>query len=150
MHCDICEIKNLIYGYADFLDRGDIDGLMSMFSGATLVALGPDGLESEVVGERAIRELYCSYTRFYEDDGTPKTLHLTSNVIVKAEKGADKASARSYAVVFQALDAFPLQPIIGVRYADLFARQSGGWRFERRSIETRLLGDLSHHLLQEI
>jgi hypothetical protein len=51
-------------------------------------------------------------------------------------------------MVFQALEEFPLQPIIGVRYHDRFARTGAGWRFAERRIDTRLVGDLSRHLLQ--
>jgi hypothetical protein len=65
------------------------------------------------------------------------------------------ATAQSYAVVFQAVDDFPLQPIIGVRYYDTFAndtlaKSAGGWRFTERKIESHLFGDLSRHLLQPV
>ena len=150
MHCDICEIKNLIYRYADHIDRGDLGALAAMFEQAVLVAVDAKGIEAEIRGEQAVLDMYRHFTRVYEDDGTPHTLHMTSNVMVEVEDNGIAAGGRSYAVVFQAQDGFPLQPIIAVRYEDAFLKESQGWRFSRRRIETRLLGDLSRHLLQPI
>ena len=73
---------------------------------------------------------------------------MTTNVIVEVEEGGLIASSRSYAVVFQAVDDFPLQPIIGVRYYDSFSKASGSWAFSERKIASYLMGDLSQHLLQ--
>ena len=60
------------------------------------------------------------------------------------------ASASSYAMVFQAVDDFPLQPVIGVRYRDRFDKVGDEWRFAERRIIGQLFGDLSRHLLREI
>ncbi len=150
MGCDICEIKNLVYRYADSIDRGHLASLSALLAEATLVVLGADGLESEIRGETAILGMYRNFVRLYDDDGSPHTLHLTTNTLVDLDQGAQTASGQSYAVVFQARDGFPLQPIIGVRYEDAFARGSAGWQFRRRRIETRLVGDLSHHMLQPV
>jgi len=150
MQCDSCEIKNLIYRYADYLDRGDLDAVVALLKGGRLIALMADGGESEIVGEQAIHDMYRSFTRLYEDNGTPHTLHMTTNIIVEVAEGGLSASSRSYAVVFQALDDFPLQPIIGVRYYDRFSKTAESWAFNERKIESYLLGDLSRHLLQPI
>jgi hypothetical protein len=150
MACDSCEIKNLVYRYADQIDRGDLQGVASLLAGAALVTVDGNGVETELRGERDILGLYRAFTRLYEDDGTPRTLHMTGNVTVEVQKDGETARAQSVAVVFQALEGFPLQPIITVRYDDRFTRGDEGWRFSRRRIETRLTGDLSHHLLQSI
>ena len=148
MQCDSCDVKNLIYQYADYLDRGDLRSVAALFDGGRLVAVMEGGAESEIVGEQAVHDMYRSFTRLYEDNGTPHTLHMTTNVIVELEEGGLSASSRSYAVVFQAVDDFPLQPIIGVRYYDSFSKASGSWAFSERKIESHLMGDLSQHLLQ--
>ena len=150
MTCDSCEIKNLVYRYADLIDSGDLQGVASLLAGATLVTGDGSGVETEIRGEQEILGLYRAFARLYEDDGTPHTLHLTGNVMVEVEPGGETARAQSVAVVFQALDGFPLQPIITVRYHDNFTRGGDGWCFSLRRIETRLVGDLSHHLLQSI
>lgn len=148
MPCDACAIKNLIYQYAHYIDDGDLDSVAAMFSKGKIVAVDGEGRETDIVGRDAVLALYRSFTRIYDDDDTPHTLHVTSNVTVDVEEGAPSASAKSYAVVFQALADFPLQPIIGVRYYDTFIRLASGWRFEQRKIDTRLKGDLSRHLLR--
>jgi len=148
MQCDACEIKNVIYTYADYLDRGDLDSVAAMFSHGRILAVDGEGKESAVIGAQAVDAMYRNFTRLYEDNGTPHTKHMTTNVIVELEDDGLGASARSYAVVFQAVDDFPLQPIIGVRYYDRFEKEEGQWRFSERRIESHLFGDLSRHLLQ--
>jgi hypothetical protein len=94
--------------------------------------------------------MYSSFTRLYQDNGSPHTKHMTTNVMVDVDEAGDTASAQAYAVVFQAVDDFPLQPIIGVRYYDKFAKSEDGWHFTERQIVSHLFGDLSRHLLQEV
>ena len=150
MSCDSCEIKNIIYRYADLIDRGDLRAVAAMFSRGKIIAVDGQGQQNEIVGEDAIYGMYSSFTRLYQDDGSPHTKHMTSNVMVDVDEAGDTASSQAYAVVFQAVDDFPLQPIIGVRYYDKFARSEDGWHFTERRIESHLFGDLSRHLLQEV
>ena len=146
--CHIWPIKNLIYQYAHHIDNGDLQAVAAMFAEGKIVAVDEQGRDSDIVGAQAVLALYRSFTRIYDDDATPHTLHMTSNVMVDVGGQEDSAGAKSYAVVFQALDTFPLQPIIGVRYYDRFVRAATGWRFAERRIDTHLIGDLSRHLLQ--
>ena len=148
MNCDSCEIKNLLYQYADFLDNGDLAGVAQMFEHAKLVGVASDGSENVTEGAAAVEAMYQSFTRIYEDNGTPHTQHVTTNAIVKVADDNRQASCKSYAVVFQSVDDFPIQPIIGVRYYDKFEKVDGVWRFSERKIDSRLFGDLSRHLLQ--
>lgn len=150
MNCDACDIKNLIYRYADYIDRGQLKAVARLFERGRLIAVDGAGDEQELVGVEAIAAMYAAFTRLYEDDGTPHTQHLTSNVIVEVEEGGQRAAASCYAVVFQALEDFPLQPIIGVRYQDVFEKAGEQWYFASRRIETRLTGDLGQHLLKPV
>jgi hypothetical protein len=148
MSCDSCDIKNLIYSYAHHIDNGELQAVAELFSqGSILAGASPEDAH-RIEGSEAIHQMYGAFTRLYEDDGSPHTLHLTSNVVVDVAAGADSATAKSYALVFQAVDGLSLQPIIGVRYYDQFRKVKGGWQFQERRIDTRLAGDLSHHLLQ--
>jgi 3-phenylpropionate/cinnamic acid dioxygenase small subunit len=79
-------------------------------------------------------------------DGTPRTKHVTTNVIVEIDEAAGTATARSYFTVFQQTAAVPLQAIVAGRYHDRFARAAGGWRFTERLIYMDLVGDLHDHL----
>ncbi len=150
MQCESCAIKNLIYRYADLIDSGDLDAVAAMFSHGRVLAAGADGQDSEVVGAEAVNAMYRSFTRIYEDNGTPHTRHVTTNVMVEVDDNGQLASARSSAVVFQALDDFPLQPVIAVRYHDRFEKADGQWRFVERRILSDLFGDLSRHLLRPV
>ena len=150
MQCDSCEIKNLIYQYADHLDRGDLRSVAAMFRDGKILARGGAGQPTEIVGEEAVYGMYETFTRLYADNGTPHTKHMTSNVMVNVEADGKTATSQAYAMVFQSLDDFPLQPIIGVRYYDSFEKTGQGWRFSTREIDSELFGDLSKHLLQTI
>jgi hypothetical protein len=77
-------------------------------------------------------------------DGTPRTLRLRTNVIVDVADDR-KASAFSFFTMFQEAPGFALQVIIAGATRDRFVRDEGGWRFEARSVEIRLTGDLSAH-----
>ena len=140
---DYAAIHNLIYRYCDRLDRGDLAGMAALFAHADFYV---PGSAQPVGGPAAIVDLYSRYVRIYSDTGTPKTRHLTANVIIEPE-GQDAARAQSYVVVFQGLRELPLQPIVGGRNYDRFARVDGCWRFVQRRIESDLFGDLSSHML---
>jgi hypothetical protein len=73
---------------------------------------------------------------------------VTSNTIIDVD--GDTATARSAYVVFQAVDALALQPIITGRYVDAFACRDGVWRFASRQFFVDHVGELSHHLTYEV
>jgi len=139
------EIENLVYAYAERIDAGDLAGVAELFRHGRIEAA--PGVVVE--GVDAVRKLYESSTRLY-DDGTPRTRHVTTNVIVEVDDGADTATARSSYTVVQQTDALPLQPIIVGRYRDSFHRVDGRWCFDTRQMFVDLTGDLSHHLLFEL
>lgn len=143
---DSRQIENLIYSYAEKIDAGDLDGVAQLFRDAEIVAPAHG---SRQVGYQQVLAMYQHSTRIYESTGTPKTKHLTTNVIIDIAEGAVTASARSYFTVIQATDALPLQPIISGRYRDSFDKVDGVWRFSCREMNVDLLGDLSAHLLYD-
>jgi 3-phenylpropionate/cinnamic acid dioxygenase small subunit len=81
------------------------------------------------------------------DDGTPRTKHVTSNILVEVDEQAGIAAARSYFTVLQAAPGRGIQIIVAGRYRDRFARGDGGWHFVERRFQTDLVGDVSRHLL---
>jgi 3-phenylpropionate/cinnamic acid dioxygenase small subunit len=141
------QIENLIYTYADRIDRGDFDGVAELFTHGRIHGVEGGGPETVFEGRDAVRRLYGRTTRVYEDSGTPKSKHLTTNVMVEVDEEAGTASGQAYYTVLQATDELPLQPIITGRYRDTFHRIDGRWWFATRTMYVDQAGDLSHHLL---
>jgi hypothetical protein len=142
---DYFAIQNLIYRYCDRIDRADFAGLAQLFEHAQIHV---PALPAPVQGVAAIEAMYAQFTRVYPQTGTPRTKHVTSNVIIEPA-GESAARSQSYILVHQATEALPLQPIIGGRYFDRFAKVHGVWRFTERRMEMELFGNLSAHLLQQ-
>jgi len=136
-------IRALVFTYAERLDAGDLDGVAALFEHATWRSLRrPEPLR----GRAEVRRAY-DVVRLHA--GTPRTKHVITNVVVEVYEATDRAAARSYFTVFQALRDFPLQAIACGRYHDTFERVGGVWRFADRLILTDLIGDLSHHLTSD-
>ncbi len=139
------DIAALILRYAEHIDAGDFAGLAALFEHA---ALRTDGHADVRRGRDEVRTLYESMVRLY--DGRPSTQHVTTNIQVEVAPDGQSAQARSVYTVFQARPDLPLQPIVGGRYHDSFARGPGGWYFTERVIFVDLVGDLSRHLRRPI
>ena len=135
-------IENLIYTYAEHIDAGNLEAVAELFRGGEILAPAQG---SRSCGYEDVLAMYQAACRVYEDTGTPKTKHLTTNVIIDVND--DRAEARSYFTVIQAADMLPLQPIICGRYEDSFRCQDGQWQFAVRSMFVDHIGDCSAHLL---
>ena len=141
-------IKNLIYTYADRIDAGDYEGLAALFEHAVITA---EAMDDPIQGSDSVLAMYTASTRKYPDTGTPKTKHVTTNLIIEVDEANDSATGRAYYTVMQAVPgSLPLQPVIAGRYRDEFERVDGAWRFSRRHMYIDLVGDLSQHLLFEL
>lgn len=138
------EIYVLLYTYAERIDAGDFAGVADLFADAEMTFEGHDAVRR---GRHEVLALYERSTRRYPDDGTPKTRHLVTNVIVDLHDAETTATSRSSYVVLQAVPgALALQPIIVGRYHDRFARVDGRWRFAARHMFVDLVGELGHHM----
>jgi hypothetical protein len=140
-------IENLYFLYAERIDAGDFAGVAALFEHARI--LGPDGAV-QATGREEVKAMYERSTRVYED-GTPRTQHVTTNLIFEFDADGRAVSTRARFTVLQALPDFPLQPIITGHYHDRFAWSAErGWHFVERQMRPVLLGDLSRHLLYEL
>ena len=137
-------IEHIVYGYAARVDAGDFAAVAALFEHARYRGGGPD--DPGVEGSAAVQEIFEGMVRRY-DDGTPRTKHVTTNLVIDADEAAGTATARSYFTVFQQVGDFPLQPIIAGRYHDRFERAGDDWRLTERVILCDLFGDLSRHLI---
>jgi 3-phenylpropionate/cinnamic acid dioxygenase small subunit len=133
-------IQNLIATYAELVDDGDFAGVGILLADATFT-----GAAGSVSGRVAIEKMLRDNLIVY-DDGTPRTKHVTTNIVIDVDEEAGTAVSRSYFTALQALPDFPLQPIVSGRYQDRFERSDGRWRFVERRVRTDLVGDASRHL----
>jgi 3-phenylpropionate/cinnamic acid dioxygenase small subunit len=136
-------IHTLLMLYAERIDSADFAGAAALFahgtyllcrSGETLIRL-EGAAQAEAGFARAVHRY---------PDGTLRTQHVITNVIIDLK--GDTATSRCYCTVFQATDAFPLQPIAAGRYHDRFERVDGTWRFAERVFVSHLIGDLGAHV----
>jgi len=137
-------ITTLIYRYAECVDGADFDGISELFSRGNIRSLSAAKKDESMTGV-AVGRFYAATNRVHED-GTLRTRHLSSNVIIDVDEQSDSATARSCYVVFQATQKLPLQAIVGGRYEDRFARVGGIWGFAERVIYVDQIGNLSEHL----
>ena len=144
MVSDEQQIRNLVYRYAEYIDTGDYEGLGALFEHAEVTSDANDEVKR---GTADMVDQMTTWTKKHPD-GTPRTRHVTSNLIIEIE--GDRATCRSYYTVFQQTDKIPLQPIISGRYHDAFERVDGAWRFTKRHYINELFGNLSDHLLLSI
>jgi ketosteroid isomerase-like protein len=140
-------ITKLVYTYAERIDAGDFAGVAELLQHATLTF---EGFGDAVAGREAIEGLYTRTTRRYED-GTPRTKHVMTNVIVDVADDGTAAASRSYFTVLQAVPgSLPLQPVIAGRYRHTYERVEDGWHVAAMHIAIDLTGDLAHHLLFDL
>jgi 3-phenylpropionate/cinnamic acid dioxygenase small subunit len=141
------QITKLIYTYAERIDAGDFAGVAEVFAAATLTF---EGFGDAVSGLEAVRALYERTTRRY-DDGTPRTKHVMTNVMVDVDDDGLSATSRSYFTVLQAVPgALALQPVIAGRYRNTYGQAEGRWHFTAMHIIIDLVGDLGHHMLFDV
>jgi len=137
-------IEKLVFLYAERIDQGDFGGVADLFTEAEISVEGSDAVTR---GRDPVRRLYETTTRLYPDDGTPKTKHLTTNLLIDVDEAAGSATCRSYFTVLQQTPTLPLQIIVTGRYRDRFVRSDGVWRFAARHMILDQFGDLGQHLL---
>lgn len=139
------EIENLVYMYAERIDAGDLDGVAALFAHGRICGMEDGPPETVFEGTTRVRQMYDMATRVY-DDGTPKTKHFTTNLILRVDEDAGTASGSAYYCVMQATPELPLQVIVTGRYRDTFHRIDGTWWFDTRIMFVDQVGDTSRHL----
>jgi 3-phenylpropionate/cinnamic acid dioxygenase small subunit len=136
------QIRNLLGRYCELMDAGQFDGLADLFTRATLA---DEHGTVFAAGADEMRAMWERQTIRY--DGTPRTRHVTANPVIDVDETDGVARVSSSYVVFQGIDALPLQPIVTGRYRDTFSRDdTGAWHFTQRCYAVDHVGDLSHHL----
>lgn len=134
------EITRLVSTYPYLIDSGRFDEVAKLLENATLEVPG-----ATAEGKTEIEQFLKSGVQRHED-GTPRTWHSVSNVLVDVDLKNDSATSISYYTVHQALNDFALQAICTGHYRDSFSRHDGSWRFDRRQVTVELVGDLRYHV----
>jgi 3-phenylpropionate/cinnamic acid dioxygenase small subunit len=145
-------IQNLIFTYADLLDKGDVQGVVDLFVDDAEVSVGPFlGAPTEIVGAtfRGRDEIFS----FHAHDGrrsplAGRFLHITTNSIIDPDEEAGTASASSYYTVVGSDPNGAITVFTGGRYHDRFRRVAGEWRFVSRHHETTLVSKSMTELRQ--
>lgn len=115
-------IRELPARYCDCVWRGDIDGLVELFTeDGSFVIKSLEG-ETRVEGRVALKEFYRLGLRHQQRP-------LIHNVVVDLH-GADRASGRSYLDIRSATHNYELMG--AGHYADEFRKRDGRWCFEAR------------------
>lgn len=140
-------VTALVHAYAELLDAGDLDGVARLFARAVWRSpQHPEGRQ----GIEAVRRVYDG-VRLY--DGSPRTKHVISNLVVEVDDGAGSASSRCSFTVLHGVETGSARPILSGRYNDAFARDHGddaaGWHFTERATLVDLVGDVSGHFRQD-
>jgi hypothetical protein len=133
------EINRLLATYVHNVDDGKIAENAELLADARF-QVG----EAFVNGRDEAAQFFRNNVQHHED-GTPRTWHALSNIIIDIES-ATTARAVSYFTVHQELPGLPLQPIVTGRYVDTFERRDGEWRYASRWVQPRLFGDVSFHV----
>lgn len=134
-------ILNLIGLYTHYMDNAEFGKVGELFTNGTLVTSfnSPKGKEQV---EKHLTENLQVYP-----DGTLRTSHVTTNIVLDINEAASVATSVSYLTLFQQNTDkdFLLQAILTGRYHDRFRLTDGSWHFESRELVVTLLGDISHH-----
>lgn len=144
-------VEDIMLRYAEGIDTGDIEAVGEIFAQGEMVM--PDG--SSLVGAEDVFEHFSNLIIFYDADGnvapykrgecTPRTRHLTSNIIYDFNDAVDQVDVRSYITCYQTIDG-KNEIIFGGRYMDTFELDQKGWHLVRRAILGDNIGDTSDHL----
>lgn len=133
------EVRRLLATYVHNLDDGKVEANAELLSDASFMVV-----DTVVEGRAAIAKFLKTNVQHHAD-GTPRTSHSLSNSLIDVES-LTRATSVTYFTVHQEVKGLPLQPIVTGKYADTFELRDGRWRFVTRSVQPRLVGDLSHHV----
>ena len=133
-----------MYTYAECVDLARFGELGELFSHGVLTSTSAADPEDAMSGEEVAA--FYRATNKVHDDGTLRTRHVASNVIVEVADDGQTAIARSYFAVHQGTEVLPLQPIVAGRYNDDFVLVEGQWRFACRMVLVDQIGDMREHL----
>jgi len=143
-------IEDIVFRYAEAVDEGDYAALAKVLHHCTLVM--PNG--NNIVGGSAIAANYRSIIVLYDaaeqrvkfaPGASPRTRHVTTNLIYEFSDDVTSANVRSYFSVYQNLGG--QNPLIaGGRYLDRYSIGADGWQIDERAVRIEQPTDMRAHL----
>lgn len=134
-------INHLLNEYCRTLDAGQISKCAALFE---IAEFSIEGV-AKVRGRQGVMDLFSGIILY--EDGTPKTKHVLTNVVISIATDRNSAVASSYLTVLQQVEDTPLQPIFSGSYTDTFSKETGLWMFASRVVSAAIFGDMSRHLV---
>ena len=125
---EIEEIRQLRYLYALYLDAGEIDKLVALFT-EDGVAEWPEHMGGYWIGRKAMHE---GWLAVYKEADLPFAhLHVATNPFVRLT-GPDTANGRYYGISIHTVesDIKDVMNVMGV-HDDLYRKIDGRWYFEK-------------------
>jgi SnoaL-like domain len=148
------DIRHILFTYPECIDRGNIDGVVELLTGVKMCnsngvnAISPPDDEIPVLSASEVRSMYSGVILY--EGGLPHTKHVITNFDIRFSEDGTRADTRSYYVVLQGFDDFPLQIVITGRYEDTYQYNGTAWKLTIRREFADLLGDLSRHIKPEL
>lgn len=128
-------IEELIHLYAWYIDESDFESMATLFAHGEW--FGCQGSSDVLAWMRQNVVLY---------DGSPRTHHVVSNIQIALGQDLRHAQSRSYITVFHQMpEERGISVIAANAYFDEFEKEDGQWRFTRRRIKRRLVGEAERH-----
>jgi 3-phenylpropionate/cinnamic acid dioxygenase small subunit len=128
---DRFEIQDLVFHYADLVDKQDIDALRDVFTGDAHIDYSAMGGSVGNV-EETLAFLRASLT----SELFPNTQHLNANVQVELDGDQARGRVMCFNPMEMAMSDGGTQTFfLGLWYADEYRRTENGWRISRRAEE---------------
>jgi 3-phenylpropionate/cinnamic acid dioxygenase small subunit len=146
------QIRNLIHRYSEGIDTGRFEIWEELFEHAEIYFTIGDSEPTLIAGGGDLSVMTQGIIMY--GDGTPRTRHLVTNIIIEVDETSGKATARSYNTTLQQVPDRPIEVIATARYFDSFELADNAWRFTQRIIRHSAIdgvnrdftGDMSHHV----
>lgn len=140
-------IANLVHRYAQHVDAGELEDAAALFTHAQIKLRTAEG--DEITDAPSLLEHWRRVAILY-DDGTPRTKHMMTNLIIEVSDDGDRATCSSYYTVLQVDSSGTMAVILAGRYLDQFQCSDGEWRFSLREYcPADFVGDVSRHRRSE-
>lgn len=130
MRDDVVAIEQLLNRYCHLVDRGDVEGVIALFTDDAVLAPTYEGAARHV-GRAAIRAWYTRYAAT-TIAGARGLRHKISTAVIDVT--GDGADAVCYLDADSVSRANGRRTLVGGRYEDRLVRTEAGWRFAERRI----------------